>query len=278
MGDQHDGADHNGAEYTGTGQESYAEMRVRLDDDGVLVATLDRPERLNAFNGPLRRSIRRLIDEVAVDDDVRVMVITGEGRGFCTGADLTASDRSPVPVASHEPDFNWCVDLLEMPKPTIAAINGVAAGGGLGFALLCDIRVCSTAARLIPIWLKRAIHPDDLITWTLPRQVGVSRALTWLYLAEDIPLDEALTSGVVQSLVEPDELMPTTLGLASKLAAQPPMHLALTKQSVLKGLSREPWDAATIESWGQKKAFASDDFKEGIAAFKEKRPPRFTGR
>lgn len=254
------------------------ELRIELRDDGVLVVTMNRPERLNAFNGPMRRAIKGLIETAASDDDARVVVITGSGRGFCSGADLTAEDPSPVPVAAHEPRFAWCVDLLELPKPTIAAVNGVAAGGGLGFALLCDIRICSTEARLLPIWLKRAIHPDDLITWTLPRLVGLGRAYEWLYLAEEIPLDEARSAGMIRSVVEPAELMPTTLELAARLAALPPMHLALTKQALLQGQTREPWDAAMIESWSQSKALASDDFQEGIAAFKQKRPPRFTGR
>ncbi len=256
----------------------YEDLELTLRDDGVMVAALDRPERLNAFNGPLRASIRRMIDEVGADDAVRVLVITGNGRGFCSGADLTAEDRRPVPAAPHDPSFAWCADLLEMPKPTIAAINGVAVGGGLGFALLCDVRICSTEARLLPIWMKRAIHPDDLITWTLPRAVGMGRAFEWLYLAEDIPLDQALSSGMVQAVVEPDELLPRALDMASRMAAMPPMHLALTKQAVLKGQSATPWDAAAIESWGQMKALASDDFKEGVAAFRERRPPKFTGR
>ncbi|MDH3678578.1 MAG: enoyl-CoA hydratase/isomerase family protein [Acidimicrobiia bacterium] len=258
--------------------EPYEGLQTQIDGEGVLVATLDRPERLNAFNGPLRKSIRALIDDVASDDAVRVLVLTGNGRGFCSGADLTAEDRSPVPVALHDPAFAWCVDLLEVPKPTIAAVNGVAAGGGLGFALLCDIRICSTEARLLPIWMKRAIHPDDLITWTLPRLVGMGRALHWLYLAEEIPLDDAVSSGLVHSVVEPDELLPTTMDLAGRLAAMPPMHLALTKQAMLKGMTRDPWDAAAIESWGQGKAMSSEDFAEGVAAFRDRRQPRFTGR
>ncbi|MEL7156587.1 MAG: enoyl-CoA hydratase-related protein [Actinomycetota bacterium] len=256
----------------------YESLLTDLTDRGVLTATLDRPERLNAFDGPLRRSIRRLIDDVATDDDVRVLVLTGAGRGFCSGADLTAEDRSPVPVAAHEPAFGWCADLLQLPKPTIAAINGLAVGGGLGLALLCDVRLCSTEARLLPIWLKRAIHPDDLITWTLPRAVGLARAMEWLYLAEDIPLDDALAAGMINAVVEADALAPTAAEMAERMAAMPPMHLALTKQSVLANQTREPWDAALIESWGQNKALSSEDFKEGVAAFRDRRPPQFQGR
>jgi 2-(1,2-epoxy-1,2-dihydrophenyl)acetyl-CoA isomerase len=253
-------------------------LRVELNASGVLTATLNRPERKNAFNGELRVAIRDMLRDARDDDSARVLVITGAGGAFCSGADLTAEDRRPWPTRSNEPMFAWCVDLLEMPKPTIAAVDGVAAGGGLGLALLCDIRFCSTNARLIPIWTRRAIHPDDLVTWTLPRLVGYSRALTWLYLAEDIPLDEALATGLIREVCAPEATLPRAQQLAEVLAAGPTQHYALTKQAVLQGLTREPKDAAVLEAWGQDRAFASDDFKEGIAAFKERRDPNFKGR
>ncbi len=257
---------------------AYETLAIDARADGVVVVTLNRPDRLNAFDGVMRAEIRRMLKQIRDDDDARAMVLTGAGRAFCSGADLAASDKRGWPTAANEPRFAWCIDLLEMPKPTIAAVNGVAAGGGLGLALLCDIRFCSETARLLPIWLKRAIHPDDLITWTLPKLVGYGRALQWLYMAEDIDLAEAKAAGLVQEILAPEALLERTLALASRLAAGPTKHIALTKQAVLKGMTRDAWDGALLESWGQDQALNSEDRKEGVRAFLEKRPPKFVGR
>ena len=254
------------------------ELKVERHSNGVVVATLNRPEVLNAFNGALRISIKEFVTEVKQDSSVRALVLTGAGKAFCSGADLRAEDSRPWPRGPADPEFSWCVELLEMPKPTIAAVNGVAAGGGLGVALLCDFRICSDKSRLIPIWSKRGIHPDDLITWTLPRLAGYSRALKWLYSGDDIPLQEAEGAGLIEPIVSENELMDKTLEFADKLAAGPTIQFALTKQAVLKSLTREPWDSAALESWGQDKARETLDFKEGIKAFKERRQPKFKGK
>lgn len=253
------------------------ELQFDHRDNGVVVATMNRPEVLNALNGSLRIGIRELVTEVKHNPSARALVLTGAGNAFCSGADLRAEDSRPWPRGPSDPEFSWCVDLLEMPKPTIAVVNGVAAGGGLGIALLCDFRFCSDNTRLIPVWSKRGIHPDDLITWTLPRLAGYSRALKWLYSGDDIPLEEAAHCGLIEPLVQESELMNKATEFADRLAAGPTVQYALTKQAVLKSLVREPWDSAALESWGQDKARQTQDFKEGIKAFQERRPPKFKG-
>ena len=226
-----------------TDYSSFQTLTIDVREHGVVVVTLNRPDRLNAFDGVMRHEIRDMIQKISADPEARSMVLTGAGKGFCAGADLAAADKRSWPVGPAEPSFAWCVELLEMPKPTIAAINGAAAGGGLGIAMLCDIRIASTKARLIPIWIKRAIHPDDLITWTLPKTVGYAKAMEWLYMADDIPLEEARAAGALNRIVEPDDLMPEALALAERFAKGPTKHMAMTKQAVLKGWNREPYDA-----------------------------------
>ena len=261
--------------------EGYEDFLIEKRDDGVVIGTMNRPEKLNALGGGLRPSIRRFIQEVGQDPEARVLVFTGAGRGFCSGADLSTGAGGPGtqwPAGPLEPGFAWCVDLLALNKPTIAAINGPAAGGGLGLSLLCDIRIVSDRARLIPIWLKRGIRPDDLASWTLPRLVGYTRALKYLYLAEDIPLDEAERIGLVDKVVPHEQFWDHTLQLASRLAKGPPVHMGLAKQAVMKGLYLDPWEAAMMEQWSGSKTSGLEDSKEGGAAFRERREPVFTGR
>ena len=254
-----------------------SEIQVDRQDNGVVVATLNRPEVLNALDGSMRIGIRKLVTNIKADNSARVLVLTGAGKAFCSGADLRAEDSRPWPRGPADPEFSWCVDLLQMPKPTIAVVNGVAAGGGLGISFLCDFRFCSPSTRLMPVWAKRGIHPDDLITWTLPRLAGYSRALKWLYAGNDIPLKEAEHAGIIERLVPDEELMETAMQLANTLAKGPTIQYALTKQAVLKSLIREPWDSAALESWGQDKARQTTDFKEGIKAFQQRRNPEFKG-
>ena len=262
-------------------QSPYGELSgllVTRDSKGVVIATLNRPERLNAFDGGLRYSLRHFIDRATRDEDARAVMLTGAGRAFSSGADLGAEDKRGWPTGLSEPAFAWCSDLLQMPKPTVAAINGVAAGGGLGLSLLCDLRICADDARLIPVWNRRGIHPDDLVTWTLPKLVGYSRALYWLYRASDIPLEEAVSTGLILECVPNKHLHSRATQLTEELAAGPTTQLALTKNAVLKGLISTPIDSALLESWGQDRTSMTSDRVEGVKAFLEKRPPQFTGR
>jgi enoyl-CoA hydratase/carnithine racemase len=194
------------------------EIKVEQQKNGVVVATLNRPEVLNALNGGMRLGIRQLITQVNADSSARVLVLTGAGSAFCSGADLRAKDSRGWPRGPADPEFSWCVDLLQMPKPTIAVVNGVAAGGGFGISLLCDFRFCSQSSRLLPVWAKRGIHPDDLVTWTLPKLAGYSRALKWLYAGSDIPLTDAQHAGLIEPVVADKDLMPTAMAFAYALA------------------------------------------------------------
>ncbi len=266
--------------------------------DGVATITLNRPEQLNAFTFRMCAELVEVFDRVDADDDVRAVVVTGAGRGFCAGADLSAGSDAFDPehlVASAAADgVQLASDLLpsgvardsggvvtlrifECRKPVIAAINGAAVGFGLTFTLPMDVRLVATGAKLGAVFNRRGILPDAASSWFLPRVVGISRAMEWAATGRIFGPDEALAAGLVRSVHAPDELLPAAYALASEIADNAaPVSVALTRQLMWRMLgAAHPMAAHVAESRGLHERGGSADAVEGVASFLEKRPARF---
>jgi enoyl-CoA hydratase/carnithine racemase len=271
-----------------------------LDEDGVATLTLDRPDALNSFTVTMARELEQFFREDATDDVVRAVVVTGAGRAFCAGMDLSAEgnvfgldeDAAPTPedLRDHlfeEPyqsgvrDTGGKVTLAihELPKPVIAAINGPAVGIGATMTLAMDIRLASTKARIGFVFGRLGIVPEAASTWFLPRIVGVQQALEWIYSADILTADQALEGRLLRSVHEPDELLPAALELArSFVVRRSPAALGLAKRLVYRNSSVDhPIDAHRADSLAMWHASIGDG-KEGVAAFLEKRDPEFSGK
>jgi 2-(1,2-epoxy-1,2-dihydrophenyl)acetyl-CoA isomerase len=253
--------------------------------DGVATLTLNRPERLNALGDTLREDLHDAVTRAADDGDVRVVVITGAGKGFCAGGDVKAMNERREQGASRPllekvaPGRDRTVlALRDAPKPVIAAVNGAAAGAGMNLALACDIRLASTAAKFAQAFVKRGLHPDWGGTYFLPRVVGVAKAAELIWTGEVIGAEEALSLGIVSAVYPPEELMARTQALARKIAAGPPIAIRLAKRAIYHNLETDLRQALEFETFAQNICFDTDDAKEGIRAFVEKRPPSFEGR
>ncbi len=253
----------------------------------VMTLTLNRPEKLNAFNTAMRDGIIAGLDRADAEDDVRAVIVTGAGRGFCAGADLSAG-ASRFDVAARVASGEGIRDnggrvalrLFACLKPVIAAVNGAAVGVGATMLLPMDIRLASTEARFGFPFTRRGLVPEACSSWFLPRAVGMQRAMEWLATGRVFPATEALGSGLVRSLHAPDALLPAARALAEEIAAQAaPVSMALTRQMVwrMQGTSH-PMQAHRLESRILLERGQSADLKEGVASFLEKRPARFTGR
>jgi len=255
-------------------------------DEGIATLTLNHPEKLNAITTEMWHDLPRVIETVKKDETVNVLVITGTGRGFCSGSDV--SGRLAVRMEGKGPKSTQ-TELLEgvgfmaalirdLDKIIIAAINGTAAGAGLSLALLSDIRIASETARFGAVWVKVGLIGDLGATYLLPRIVGPDKALEMLTTGEVISAQEAERIGLVTKVVPPDELMPTVKELATKLAKGPGLSIKFTKKAVYKGLQHN--DLLTqldYESFAQGVCRQSEDHREGVKAFMEKRPPQFKG-
>ncbi len=253
--------------------------------DGIATITLSAPDKLNALTGKMRQSLLLAVDEIAKDDEVRVVIVTGAGRGFCSGADVTAmtSRSDPAAVSRYErlQVVAWSyADLFpKLSKPVIAAINGACVGAGFSLALSCDIRVASEAARFGVLQIARALVPDYGLTYYLPQTVGMSSALELMFTGEIISAAEAERLGIVSRVVAPDELMNVARELAGKIAQQAPIPVELTKKMVWRGLFDSLTRQLDLETYAQQICFQTEDHREAVRAFLEKQPqPQFKGR
>jgi enoyl-CoA hydratase/carnithine racemase len=264
---------------------TYEEIRWDVAD-GVLTITLHRPEKLNAFTVRMMQELLDAFDRADADDTVRAIVVTGAGRAFCAGADLSAGggtfDYTGFDRLEAHRDGGGLVSLriFESRKPVIAAINGPAVGVGVTMTLPMDVRIASSAARMGFVFARRGIVPEACSSWFLPRLVGISQAAEWCYTGRVFPAEEALAARLVSRVVAPDELLPTACALAREIADNTSaVSVTLTRALLWRGLVADhPMDAHEADSRCIYWMGRSADAMEGVSAFLEKRPPRFAMR
>jgi 2-(1,2-epoxy-1,2-dihydrophenyl)acetyl-CoA isomerase len=252
-------------------------------EDAIATITLNRPDKLNAFAGRMRQEVAEAVREVADDDSVRVLVITGAGRAFCAGADIAYMRE-----LFEQEDWENAAGLVEagrdvvsairsVAKPVIASVNGAAAGGGANLALACDVRIASERATIGETFNRIGVHPDWGGIYFLPRLVGESKALELVFSGEMIDAREAERMGLFSRVVPHEGLGEETAAYARMLAAQPPIALALAKKAIYRSGSMDLPDVLQMELEHQMLCFKSEDAKEGMRAFLEKRSPNFRG-
>lgn len=246
--------------------------------DGVATLTFNRPDKLNSFTTEMHAELRTALETLQADASVRCLLITGNGRGFCAGQDL-ADDVARADIGGTvERDYNPLVlALTTLPMPVVCAVNGIAAGAGANIALACDLVLAARSAFFIQAFCKIGLVPDSGGTWTLPRIVGQARAMALTLLGDKISAEQAENWGMIWKCVDDADLMSEALKLAKHLATQPTKGLAMTKQAIHAAGTNTLDQQLDLERDLQATAAASDDFKEGVNAFLEKRAPVFKG-
>jgi enoyl-CoA hydratase/carnithine racemase len=263
----------------------------------ILTITLNRPDKLNAFNATMQREVIAAFDEADKDDNIRAIIVTGAGRAFCAGADLSSGadtfDRDARRgairrLADGRPDYSdpnardgggqVTLRIFKCLKPVIAAVNGAAVGIGVTMQLAMDIRIAAQEARFGFVFSQRGIVPEAASSWFLPRIVGISQALEWCFTGRVFPAQEALAGRLVSKVVPADELMPAARALAREIATKTaPVSVALIRQMMWRMLGADdPMEAHKVDSRGIYTRGRSDDVKEGVMSFLEKRPANFT--
>jgi len=253
-------------------------------DGGIARLTLNRPDRLNSFNDAMHAEVRDALGRARGDGGARVLLLTGAGRGFCAGQDLSdravAAGNAPVDLgASIERNYKPLVlGLRSLPMPVICAVNGVAAGAGANIAFACDLVIAARSAIFIEAFSKLGLIPDTGGTYFLPRLVGTARAMGMALLGEKITAEQAAAWGLIWQCVDDAELAPTAERLATHFAQAPTRGLARTKQALYASGGNTLEAQLDIERDYMRELGASDDYREGVAAFMAKRPPKFSGR
>jgi 2-(1,2-epoxy-1,2-dihydrophenyl)acetyl-CoA isomerase len=250
--------------------------------DGWSVLTLNRPDRLNSFNEEMHRTLAGALAEIEGDANCRAVLLTGAGRGFCAGQDLNDrvdTGQAPDLGATVEAFYNPLIRRLRaLPKPVVCAVNGVAAGAGANIALACDIVLAARSAKFIQSFAKLGLVPDSGGTYALPRLVGAARARGLALLAEPLPAETAEEWGLIWKAVDDAALRPEAEALTAHLATQPTQGLALIKQALDASAGNSLDAQLDLERDLQRRAGRMPDYAEGVRAFIEKRPAKFTGR
>jgi Enoyl-CoA hydratase/carnithine racemase len=266
--------------------ENLTEELIYSCKDGVATLTFNRPDKLNACTTTMYHGISQVVDEVRDNDEVKVLILTGVGRGFCAGSD--AKSRLAARASGErleksrkemvQPVGYFGAALYSLSKPTIAAVNGICVGAGLSFALLCDIRIASDKARFGAAWVNMGLIPDVGGTYLLPRTIGLDKTLELCFTGEIIDVKEAERIGLVTRVVPHDELMKVANELALKIAKGPSVAIELMKRGIYRAVGGDYSAQLDFESYAQNMCFQTEDFKEATTAFNEKRAPRFQGK
>ncbi len=254
---------------------------VTLDrEEGIATLTLNRPQQLNAISLPMMKSIGEAVQEVARDDSLKVLIITGAGRAFCAGLDVSTF-KEVGKMTTRELDDTMQTaarPLYSLVKPTIAAINGVTIGAGLSIALLCDMRIASEKARFSSAYIKMGLVPDMGATYFLPRIAGTAKAMELMLTGDMFDAAEAERIGLLIRTVPEEEVLPAARGLAERIASGPSIAVELTKQAIYRGIHNSLQQQIEMECFADFTTFRTEDHREGVQAFFEKRPPRFKGK
>jgi 2-(1,2-epoxy-1,2-dihydrophenyl)acetyl-CoA isomerase len=251
--------------------------------EGVATLTLNRPKSLNSFTTEMHAEIRTVMQQVIENADIRCLVITGAGRGFCAGQDLgdraqTTEGGVPDVGASVEKNYNPLIrSIMQLPKPVICAVNGVAAGAGASIALACDIVLAARSASFIQVFCKIGLIPDSGGTWNLPRAVGLARAKGLALLGDRLPAEKAEEWGLIWKCVDDEALQEEAWKMASYFATQPTAALGRIKKLLHVSSCNDLNEQLDLEQKAMQDLGQSEDYREGVAAFLEKRPPDFKG-